>query len=411
MWAGHFRDIGFGHAHRVGAVPIKSNIYNIAFSFARPYSLPMLKVTDPIWSDGLRPFYLLGAIDGCLAMLAWTLALSGHGAMSVFTHASGLIGGLLLAIVTGFLLTAVPNWTGRPLVSPTGLRALTLLWLAGRATFWLAGLPVISLTIFPAVVAALIVHRFVVTTSWRHWAIAIALITLPLAALLSHSGAFSDRSHHGWYLALAAIAVLVTVIGGRIIPAFTNNAVAGADARQLSWLDLGTVLATIVALAAWAFGVRENLGSALAMVALGFQAIRFLLWRPWKTRTKLLLWILPLSYLWLIASLAMIALGLPGVLALHAMAAGAMGGMMLAVMTRSSKGHTGRALEADGWDGTIYGLVHLGAALRVAAAFGFFLPDSLLFSGASWTAAFGLFAVRYWLVLTQPRLDRGAPHP
>lgn len=363
----------------------------------------MFRSTHPLWSVALRPFYLLGALDGALAMLVWTLALSGHGSLDPASHAKAMIGGLVLAVVAGFLLTAVANWTGKALVGPSGLQALVILWLLGRAAFWLAGVWALSLGVFPAVLAALVIRRFIAAAGWRHWAIGAALVLLALAATLAHFGLLRDRSAHGWYLMLAAVAVLITVIGGRIIPGFTNNAVRGAQAIQLPWLDFATALATFLALLSWAIDARASITQPLAIAALVLQLVRFALWKPWKTRAKLLLWILPLSYLWLVAGLAMIALGLSSLAALHALAAGAMGGMMLAVMTRSSKGHTGRALEADGWDGAIYGLVHLGAFLRVAAVSGLWLPASLLLSGISWASAFGLFALRYWPVLTRPR--------
>ena len=225
----------------------------------------------------------------------------------------------------------------------------------------------------------------------------------------------SSRANGGVLLALDLFALLVTLMAGRVIPAFTANAVPAARPRRNSYVEIvafGTLAVLLVAgpLDPWLPGGPWLAGVA-ALGALA-HSVRLWLWDPAATRREPLLWVLPLSYAWLPAALILRALWLadadvPAAAAFHALGAGAMGGLMLGMMTRSALGHTGRPLAARSVEWVAYALVHLGAALRVFGplAGGAAEPHALAASAVLWSGAFALFFAAYFPVLTRPRID------
>jgi uncharacterized protein involved in response to NO len=215
----------------------------------------------------------------------------------------------------------------------------------------------------------------------------------------------------GIQAALDMILFIVTVMTGRVVPMFTNNGVPGAGAMRQPWLERAALGSVLVLLAA---DLLRASGVPLALLASLFAAVhlaRWLLWHPWKTLRTPLVWVLHAAYLWIPVHLALragAALGwLPASLATHALTVGAIGGVIIGMITRTARGHTGRPLRADGYEVACYLLV-LGAALArvfVPLFAPALLPQAVLWSGAFWAAGFGLYAVRYWPVLTRPRLD------
>jgi len=200
-------------------------------------------------------------------------------------------------------------------------------------------------------------------------------------------------------------------MGGRVIPMFTNNGVPGASASRKPFIEkaaLGSVLALLVADAGGLSGVPLAVVAAMACFA---HAIRWALWQPWKTLSVPLVWVLHLAYFWIPVHLALRALAELGVVpsssATHALAVGAIGGLVIGMMTRTARGHTARPLRADRFDTTSYVLVALAGGVRVALPL--LAPTQTLVaiqcSAALWSAGFGLYAVRYWPALTRPRLD------
>jgi len=215
----------------------------------------------------------------------------------------------------------------------------------------------------------------------------------------------------GVQVALDVVLFIMSVMGGRVIPMFTNNGVPGAGARRDERVEkaaLGSVLALLVA---DVLGLQGIALAALALFAAVAHGTRWALWKPWKTRHVPIVWVLHIAYAWIPLHLALRAAAPMGWVAnsaaTHALTAGAIGGLIIGMMTLTARGHTGRPLHADGFDITCYTMVSLGAVLRVPLPL--LMPQwTVLFVVASaslWSAAFGLYAVRYWPVLTRARPD------
>ena len=377
-------------------------------------------------SHGFRPFFLLAALAAALLVPAWLamflLGTAAGGALDPLAwHAHEMVWGYLAAVIGGFLLTAIPNWTGRLPVAGPALAGLVTLWLAGRlallllpdplwaAAIDLAFLPVLLFTALREVRAAGNPRNLPV----------VALIGLfALGNLMFHlEGQLPFRPGAGIDLALAVAAMLIALIGGRILPSFTHNWMnrrkLRSRPRAFGGFDKAVLAGTGLALIAWLVAPGWIGSGVLLMAAAVANLVRLARWQGHRCLVDPLLAVLHLGYLWLAVSLGLMAAAgvapdlVPASAALHALTAGAIGTMTLAVMTRASLGHTGRALRADGWTIACYLLVTLGAVARVAApwAGGAYLPV-LLLGGGAWAAAFGLFVCRYAPILLLPRPDR-----
>jgi uncharacterized protein involved in response to NO len=324
--------------------------------------------------------------------------------------------GYTIAVIAGFLFTAVRNWTNRPTPTGAALAVFALLWLAGRVLV-LTPHPIaaaIANAAFPVAVAIAIAIPLVGSGNRRNYffvGLLLAVGALELALHLSQIDALRWPAFASLQVGLDIVLFIIAVMGGRVIPMFTNNAIPGAQAVRKLWLErlaLGGVLAL---LAADFVPAPSGVVAALAACVAIAHAIRLYLWHPWRTLAKPLVWILHASYGWIVLYLALRALAAIGLVAelltLHALTIGAIGGMTIGMMTRTARGHTGRPLVADGFEVTCYALVQLAALIRVFGAM--LLPDAYLAtvigSALCWSAAFGLYAIRYWPVLSRPRLD------
>ena len=380
----------------------------------------------PVLSVGLRPFYLLAGAFAAAAVPVWHFApgelLPGGPYLAGSAwHAHEMVFGFAAAVLTGFLLTAAQAWTGLDTLSGWRLAALAGLWIAGRvlvATGPAVPAIVVDCLFLPCVALAIGIP-VVQARNWRNLPVAAVPALLGGANLLfhlDHAGLIAlARANGGALLALDLFALLVTLMAGRVIPAFTGNAVPTARPRRNVYVEavaFGTLGVLLVAgpLDPWLPGGPWLAGVAAAGALA--HVVRLWLWDPAATLREPLLWVLPLSYAWLPAALILRALwladaGVPAAAAFHALGAGAMGGLMLGMMTRSALGHTGRPLAAGGAELAAYLMVHLGAALRVfgplagAAA----EPHALAASAVLWSGAFALFLAAYWPVLTRPRID------
>jgi len=376
-----------------------------------------------LFSFGFRPFFLFGALWAVVAMLLWLPALSGAITLptrfgAVTWHAHEFLFGYLGAVLAGFLLTAVPNWTGRLPMVGWRLAALFALWLAGRVAVLVSGLlppaaaPVIDLA-FPLVLGGLILREILAGRNWRNLVVLALLAAFTLANGLFHaealSGAYAPQGI-GLRLGLATAIMMIAVIGGRIIPSFTRNWLAkqGNPARPappMQRFDKVVLLASIAILALWVARPFET-GTGAALLAFGvLHLARQARWQPHHTLQEPLLWVLHAAYLFL--PLGALALGLDQVMgqpgtagAQHLWMAGAIGGMTLAVMTRASLGHTGQALTANRATQAIY----LCLFASVLARFGASVHLGLMhLSGALWLAAFAGFVLAYGPSLLRPK--------
>ncbi len=324
--------------------------------------------------------------------------------------------GYAMAVVAGFLFTAVRNWTARPTPAGATLMALAALWVAGRVlvlTPFAIAAAVVNAA-FPIAVAIGIGIPIVASRNRRNYFFIALMLLLGVAVLafhLSHLGVLPWPERAGLQVGLDIVLFVMAVMGGRVIPMFTSNGIPGVQATRhpvVEKLALGSVLAL---LAADVLQLPAAVVAALALGAAAAHAARLRLWQPWRTLGTPIVWVLHLAYLWIVLHLLLRGLAALGfvsdLLAVHALTIGAIGGMTIGMMTRTARGHTGRPLVADGYEVACYVLVALAAVIRVFG--GMALPEAYLAtvvaSGLCWSAAFALYAVRYWPVLSQPRLD------
>lgn len=354
----------------------------------------------PVFSVGFRPFFLLAAAWAALAVPVWLTAYV-HGYApradlpAMFWHAHEMVYGFGLAAVAGFMLTAIPNWTGRLPVRGGGLAALALLWVAGRVAFLLPPAFALLDLAFGIALIAVVARELIAGRNWRNLPMLVALTFLVAGNALFHLG-LDPACRVG----IATLLMLIALVGGRIVPSFTRNWLAkrGPGTKlpaPESALDRIALLVTLGALAAWLFGIVWP--AALAGAAL---ALRLARWRGLATLREPLLFVLHAGYAWLALGLVLLGLEVQPQAALHALTVGAIGTMTLAVMTRASLGHTGRALTADAPTVSIYVLVTLAALLRVVSPFAGAQAVLLAsFAGVAWSAAFATFAVHYGRML------------
>jgi uncharacterized protein involved in response to NO len=315
-------------------------------------------------------------------------------------------------------------WSGGPVLTGKPLAAFFALWIGGRLALVLAGaLPTwlvaaVDVSFLPMVALA------VTRTLWgsgqlRNYAVVGIVLVLATANAIMHAealGLVEGVAGQALRFAVDFVVVLVLVIGGRITPAFTRNAFRrdGIERPILSWAPLNVLLiASAGALAGADFiAPRSPLTGALALTAGLAGAIRLAGWKSWHTRHDPLVWSLHAGSAWVVVGMVLVGasdLGapIPVTSGLHALTAGAIGGTIIAVITRVSLGHTGRPLQLPGGVVWCYALVHVGALLRVAAPFlGAELQRAMLVASAvAWGSAFGLFAIRYAAILVRPRAD------
>jgi uncharacterized protein involved in response to NO len=334
-------------------------------------------------------------------------------------HVHELLFGFLPAIVAGFLLTAGPNWTGRLPVCGPALLNLFLLWVAGRLAIffsaatgiWLAA--AIDLA-FLACLIAVMAREIVAGRNYKN------LRVLMLVGVLFAGDAIflgevitGGGGNYGTRLGIAAAVLLISLIGGRIIPSFTRNWLVRCAPGRLpvpfNRFDVGVILASATALALWV-AVPDTTFAGLALLVAGMlHIVRMARWAGDRTLAEPLLIVLHVGYTFVPVGFVLVALSIlsPDVIApsgaLHAWTAGAIGTMTLAVMTRASLGHTGQELTAAWPTTAIYGLVVMSAAARLAAAFGLAYTQMLHLSAAAWVLAFGGFAVVYGPMLARAR--------
>ncbi|MFT6660039.1 MAG: hypothetical protein ACJA0K_000011 [Maricaulis maris] len=367
--------------------------------------------------NAFRPFFLGGAIWAACLVPLWVAAYLGWipTAQGVTGHAHEMLYGFLAAIVCGFALTAIPNWTGRAPVAGSGLAMLFLLWLAGRAaSLWMPGLAATVLDVsFLVILSGVVFREIIIGRNWRNLPIAILVLMFALSHLAFHHPATSAIAIRASF---AVSMVLISLIGGRIIPSFTRNWLAAKNAPSVARLappmqgfDKLMLALTGVALVMW-IGLPDLWLTGLILVVAGLgQLLRQLRWQWQATLAEPLVWSLHAGFFWLSVSLGLVGVGIifpaivPPSAGLHAIAAGLVGAMTLAVMTRATLGHTGRSRSADGLTTLIYTFVHAGAALRVLAALNPTGSGWLIAAALLWSSGFLLFAIAYAPMLVGPK--------
>ncbi|MBL8642424.1 MAG: NnrS family protein [Rhodospirillaceae bacterium] len=370
----------------------------------------------PLLSAGFRPFFLCAGVWACFAMGLWIPLLAGVLTLpSLFDpvawHFHEMVFGFVVAAIAGFLLTAIPNWTGRLPLQGWPLAGLVLLWFLGRICVAFSGTisgwgSMVGDLAFLLVFLAVVGREIIAGRNWRNLPVLAALGLLIAANAMSHAGVLGHAmwGEAGQRLAVSVVLMLISLIGGRIIPSFTANWLRKKGAENMPTppdrFDTTVLAVSAMTLTAWViFDLSTVIGVLLLFTALA-HGLRLARWRGAVTRSEPLLWILHIGYAWL--PLGLILLGgsawAPHLTtsALHALTVGAMGTMILAVMTRASLGHTGAALTADRCTLVAYLLVLVAAAARLLAPF---MPEhyttALYVAACSWIAAFALFTLHY----------------
>jgi uncharacterized protein involved in response to NO len=387
--------------------------------------IPRLKAYrgPALLSYGFRPFFLLGAIYAGLAILAWLPIFNGELVLStafgpIDWHVHEMLYGYLPAVVTGFLLTAIPNWTGRLPIQGTPLLTLVVVWLAGRVavTFsaeigWLPA-AIIDVSFLVLVVAAT-AREIVVGKNWRNLRV-VGLVTLLLAGNIAfHLEAhFSGSAEFGARIGIAAVVLLLVVIGGRIIPSFTRNWLARENPGRLpapfARFDVAVIGLSAATLALWTAQPVGGITAAALAVTGALHLVRLARWagdRTWRDRLVLILHIgyafVPLGFL--LASAAALAV-VPADIGTHAWTVGAAGTMTLAVMTRASLGHAGKALTASAVTQAVYAAIVIAALARICSSLEPAWSELLLHVSAfAWVAAFFGFAISFGPLLVRAK--------
>ena len=373
-----------------------------------------------IWSLGFRPFYLLAAAFAALSAAIWALQYAGYpGAAPIrgpLWHGHEMLFGYAIAVVAGFLFTAVRNWTQRPTPSGPALAAIAALWLAGRVlvfTPWPLAAALANAA-FPLAVAVGIGIPLVASGNRRNYFFIALLAAAACAVLAFHLAAMGPLpwpQRASLQAGLDIVLFIVAVVAGRVIPMFTNNGVPGAGAQRKPWIEKAALGSVLLVFLADGVAAPASVLIVAALAAAIANAARLLLWKPWRTLRVPLVWILHASYAWIPVHLLLRALAaadvFPPNLATHALTIGVIGGMTLGMMTRTARGHTGRPLEAGASEIAAYGLVHVAAIVRVLGPLAA-MPyvASVMVSALLWSAAFAIYVARYWPVLTRPAAVR-----
>jgi len=374
-----------------------------------------------LWALGFRPFYFVASVFAALSVPLWVAQYTGWLTTPYLRgptlHGYDMLFGYTLAVITGFLFTAGRTWTGQP--TPTGnlLIAFVLLWVAGRVlvfTPWETAAAVVNAA-FPLAVAVAFAVPLAKSRNRRNYFFVPLLLALALAAValhLSYLGVLAWPELLSLRMGLDLVLFIIAVMGGRVIPMFTNNGVPGTQATRrpvVEKLALGSIL---VLLAADVLQAPAPLIAVVALVAALAHVVRLGLWQSWRTFGTPLVWVLHVAYGWIVVYLVLRAFSALGMaaepLAVHALTIGAIGGMTIGMITRTARGHTGRPLIADRFEIACYVLIQAAALIRVFG--GMLLPNGYLWtviiSGICWSIAFGVYAVRYWPILSRPRIDR-----
>jgi uncharacterized protein involved in response to NO len=377
--------------------------------------------SHPVFRLGFRPFYLIAALFAALSVPLWVASYSGLSLTPVLRidllwHMHEMVFGFAVAVIIGFLYTAGRNWTG--LWTPRGNA------LAGFAALWIAGR--IGMLLFPASLAAIIDAAFIPLAAWPMYRVLKRagnkrnMFLISLLAMLTATNLVFHAARLGWlpsagigavHAAIFIIVMIESVIGGRVIPGFTANALNGVKPVIHEKRDRICMTLTAGACVGWVIGVPGPLMLGLATAAACAQLVRLLGWKPHKTAGKPLLWILHLSYAWIALGFFLLGLAAVGKVsasaAIHVMAVGSMAGLIIGMITRTALGHTGRQLVTGWAEPLMYLLIQVGVVARLAAALESLSvrEEGLVVAAVCWSGAFLVYLVTYGPYLVRPRLD------
>ncbi len=370
------------------------------------------------FSKGFRPFFLGTALWAILAIILWIGSWLGKPVlgMTITTswHIHEMLFGFTSAAISGFLLTAIPNWTGRLPVRGMSLLLLFGLWAIGRIAMMSISALGVELSasidaLFLITLSLVLLREIISGKNWRNLKVVSIVIGLALANISFHLeqiGIIPDHDY-GVRAAISLLIMLVSLIGGRIIPSFTRNILKRRGSQHLpakfNIIDRLTLIMTIVAGLSYTFAPVSWITGFLAIACSVLQFWRLSRWCGFRVLFEPMLWILHLSYLWIGIGFGLLGLSvflqeIPPSAAIHAFTTGAFASMILSIMTRASRGHTGRSLKADKWTTVIYISISFAALTRVLSSV---FATTIYYHGATllWLLAFGVFVIAYWPML------------
>jgi uncharacterized protein involved in response to NO len=394
----------------------------LAGALAEPRSRPRLALA----AKGFRPFFLLAALFAIAIVPAWLLVLGGALPASSYLdpvtwHAHEMIFGFVVAVIAGFLLTAVGNWTQRETLTGTPLLALSALWLLGRiAMFWAGRLPrgvpaLVDLAFLPLLIGVL-ARPLIATKNRRNFVMLAILAALCGANLIVHLQGLGvlplGSARRACLTALDVVLLIISIIAGRVFPMFTRNATGATSIRSNTALDVATIAALALLTLVDVALPQTGLAAGAAGIAGVLAAARALHWGAQHSLRQPLLWILHAGYAWLVLGLLLRAVGtldatVGGSLATHVLTVGAVGSLTLGMMARVALGHSGRPLVAA--PAMAWGFAAINGAAIARTLAPLVAPNRylamLVAAGVLWTLAFLSFLVVYAPVLTKPRID------
>jgi uncharacterized protein involved in response to NO len=388
---------------------------------------PASRPTLALGAKGFRPFFLLAALQAVLVVPLWLAIVGGVTGASAYLdpvswHAHEMVFGFAVAVIAGFLLTAVGNWTQRETMVGRPLLALAVLWIAGRLCMLVAArlpraVPALVDLAFLPLLALVIARPLFAARNRRNFVMVGVLATLFLANLAMHLDALGffplGSARRSSAVAVDLLVLVILVIAGRVFPMFTRNATGVSTIRSIAVLDVATIAGMALLVVVDAIGAEPKSAAALSCALGALGAARAVHWGARHSLREPLLWILHAGYAWIMLGLLMRALtayipALPATLAMHAITVGGIGSVTLGMMARVSLGHTGRPLKATPAMRWAFVAITAAALVRVAGPL-LTSPSSylgaLVIAGALWSSAFATFLVVYAPVLFAPRVD------
>lgn len=373
---------------------------------------------------GFRPFFLLSGILAVLLVAAWVPALAGWLSFvsyygQIGWHSHEMIFGYTSAVIAGFLLTAVRNWTERPTAAGASLASLVALWLVGRVlplfpavvSGWLIAITDLAFLSAVTVAIGVPVARRAEKRTLIFLPVLIVLFAANLLVHLDLLGFAPGLARRGVFLGLHLILLLIVIMGGRVIPFFTERALQGFVIESRTTIEWLSPLSVIAFMLVEFFLPDSRFSGALAALAAFVNCIRLASWYSHRYWQVPLLWVLHLGYAWIVAGFVLKATAAFGIISpqftIHAFTVGGIGVLTLGMMARVALGHTARPLEVGKSIVVAFALLNLAAIGRglLPIFFPLWFPQLIIASGALWIAAFLIFVVIYTPILTQPRID------
>lgn len=383
----------------------------------------------PLWRQAFRPFFLFATVFSVLCILVWILFLNGKMSFTplggaIFWHGHEMLFGFVGGIIVGFLLTAVQNWTGLRATHGTPLLCLFLVWLVSRILMFIpiTSMPIITVVfdvgfyLFATILMANLIFK---TKNYRNFFFIPVLLLIATGNFTSHLAHLSNQAQYAlWGLKATTflVALLMIIISGRVIPMFTANGTNTEKSKPIVWIEYTVIIVQIIIVALYLTNIvgsiNPNITGAIFLMGSVFQSIRMLNWKPWVTIYHPLVWSLHLAYSFIPLSMGLFAIhyftdGISFSAGLHSLTAGAMGTLILAMISRVSLGHSGRSLTLHPCMKYAFYAISLAGFIRIIYSIcdNSTVATGLTLAGILWILAYSCFILIYTPILITARAD------